>query len=563
MKHLQKIALDHKGLFVIYFLIGLTQTFLQSFGSRYFQTVIDRFTAGTLTLGSITIYGSAMIALYVINYVYNYPARKLEHSVYLDLKTAALRKVSVIDYLQYQKLGTGTLIQRIENGAAAGRGMLYYYWLRLASELLPAMAFSILFILAISKAVMLAILVGYVAVFAISRLLLQALYRVKERILSNEEAFNHVLVRGFMEMVVFRVYRRFGAELEKARRAKGEIVSAKVRMTLIHEAFFTAFAVLIGLVKIGILIYGWSTRQLSIGEIVALIALVDNAYTPIAIFNVLYVEYKLDRTAYARYAQFLDAGEDPQLAAGEPVQSLRGEMSFRGVDYSYGEGRLLQGLNLTIAGGSTAAFVGESGSGKSTAVKLLVGLLKPQAGSVRVDGKDLGTLNLDSYYAHIAYLPQDPPVFDGTLRENLVFDHAVDDDALHDALRQVGLEALCRSLEKGLDTPLGERGVSLSGGQRQQLALARLWFTDASVIILDEATSAIDNLTEQRVMAAVMRRLRGKTVLAIAHRLDSIRDFEDILVWRDGCVVERGGFMQLLEQRQYFHELYHRAVGQA
>ncbi len=560
MKHLQKIALDHKGLFVIYFLIGLTQTFLQSFGSRYFQTVIDRFTAGTLTLGSIAIYGSAMIALYVINYVYNYPARKLEHSVYLDLKTAALRKVSVIDYLQYQKLGTGTLIQRIENGAAAGRGMLYYYWLRLASELLPAMAFSILFILAISKAVMLAILVGYVAVFAISRLLLQALYRVKERILSNEEAFNHVLVRGFMEMVVFRVYRRFGAELEKARRAKGEIVSAKVRMTLIHEAFFTAFAVLIGFVKIGILIYGWSTRQLSIGEIVALIALVDNAYTPIAIFNVLYVEYKLDRTAYARYAQFLDAAEDPQLAAGEPVQSLRGEMSFHRVDYGYGEGRLLRGLDLTIAGGSTAAFVGESGSGKSTAVKLLVGLLKPQVGSVRVDGKDLGTLNLNSYYAHIAYLPQDPPVFDGTLRENLVFDHAVEEEELMEALRQVGLEALCRSLEKGLDTPLGERGVSLSGGQRQQLALARLWFTDASVVILDEATSAIDNLTEQRVMAAVMRRLRGKTVLAIAHRLDSIRDFEDIVVWRDGCVVERGGFGQLLERRQYFHELYHRVA---
>ncbi len=560
MKHLQKIALDHKGLFVIYFLIGLTQTFLQSFGSRYFQTVIDRFTAGTLTLGSITIYGSAMIALYVINYVYNYPARKLEHSVYLDLKTAALRKVSVIDYLQYQKLGTGTLIQRIENGAAAGRGMLYYYWLRLASELLPAMAFSILFILAISKAVMLAILVGYVAVFAISRLLLQALYRVKERILSNEEAFNHVLVRGFMEMVVFRVYRRFGAELEKARRAKGEIVSAKVRMTLIHEAFFTAFAVLIGFVKIGILIYGWSTRQLSIGEIVALIALVDNAYTPIAIFNVLYVEYKLDRTAYARYAQFLDAAEDPQLAAGEPVEALRGELGFCGVDYGYGEGRLLRGLDLTIAGGSTAAFVGESGSGKSTAVKLLVGLLKPQVGSVRVDGKDLGTLNLNSYYAHIAYLPQDPPVFDGTLRENLVFDHAVEEEELMEALRQVGLEALCRSLEKGLDTPLGERGVSLSGGQRQQLALARLWFTDASVVILDEATSAIDNLTEQRVMAAVMRRLRGKTVLAIAHRLDSIRDFEDIVVWRDGCVVERGGFGQLLERRQYFHELYHRAA---
>ena len=145
-----------------------------------------------------------------------------------------------------------------------------------------------------------------------------------------------------------------------------------------------------------------------------------------------------------------------------------------------------------------------------------------------------------------------------TIRENLIFDDVVADEILIKALEYVGLDDLYSKLENGLDTQLGERGISLSGGERQQLALARLWFSNASMIIFDEATSAIDNLTEEAVMKNVMDLLKGKTVIAIAHRLDSIKGFDNIVLFQDGQIPEQGRFDDLLAERRLFYELYNR-----
>lgn len=560
MKHLKSITRENKAIIFLNIMLGLAWTFLQSFCSRYFQKVIDNFTNETLTIMNIAIYGSALIALYILCYLKNYPEQKLEHGIKLSLKTKALRKMSVIDYLSYVKIGTGKLIQRIESGAEAGSNILFGFYLRLASELLPQMLFSILFIFVINQKVMIAILFGYVIVFIVTNLLLKALYKVKANILLNEENFNHFIVRGFMEMVVFRVNRRFEHEIKKAEAASGEIVSSKVKMTLIHEAFFTVFVLLVSVLKIGIIAYGWISKLLTIGEIVALTALVDNAYTPIAIFNVCYVQYKLDLVAYKRYADFLDSKDDIHLTKGGEVSEIKGNLTFLEISFKYNEREIFKEFNLEIQQGKATAFVGESGSGKSTAVKLLAGLLHPYSGHIMVDGLDLSEINLNSYYEHIAYLPQEPPVFDGTLRENLVFDDDVADIALIEAIRKAGLESWCSKLESSLDTALGERGVSLSGGERQQLALSRLWFSNANLVIFDEATSAIDNLTEEAVMKNVMDLLEGKTVIAIAHRIDSIKTFDNIVVFQDGRVVEQGKFDDLIEKRQHFYKLYTRSI---
>jgi len=560
MNHLSSAIRKYKSLMIVYLILGFTEAFLQSFGSQYLQKVIDNFTNNTLMVSNILIYGTALISLYIICYLENYPARKLEHGIGLSLKTDALRKVSVIDYLSYVNIGTGTLIQRIENGAASGSNILFGFYLRLISGLIPEMLFSIIFIFVINRTVMISILLGFIVVFIISNLLLRILYNVKTNILINEEKFNHLLVRGLMEMVVFRVNRRFLHEIEKAENASNEIVASKVKMTLIHEAFFTIFAILVGFVKIGIIVYGWTTKLLSIGKIVALIALVDNAYTPIAIFNVLYVQYKLDKVSFARYLEFLDAKEDYHLTQGLIIPDIKGNISFSSIEFSYNERKIFDDFNLTIKQGMNIAFVGESGSGKSTIVKLLIGLLHPDEGIITVDGYDLSCINHNGYYGNIAYLPQEPPVFNGTLRENLVFDDMIDDDVLIEAVKQSGLENLYAKLDKGLDTPLGERGLNLSGGERQQLSLARLWFSNAKIVILDEATSAIDNLTEESVMKNVMGLLSERTVISIAHRLDSIKSFDIIEVFQDGRIVESGGFEDLLEKHLYFYELYNRSL---
>lgn len=543
----------------MFLIMGLFWTFLQNFAPLYFQTVVDNFTSRSLTVTNIVIYGTALIMLYIMGYLINYPWDKLSRSIEQSLKLMAMRKISSIDYQAYTKLGTGSLIQRVENGASAGKNILFDFYLRLAAELLPSMIFSIIFVFMINRTVMAVIVAGYIIVFAVSNLLLKVLYRIKERILVNEEKFNHFLVRGFMEMVTFRINRRFKREIQKTESASDEIVTSAVKIRMAHEAFFTIFAILIGFVKIGIIIYGWLTEALTIGQIVALIILVDNAYQPIAIFNVDYVAYKLDKIAFARYTEFLDAKDEKRLSHGDTVASINGDISFSKVGFSYDEREILNNFDITVDKGKTTAFVGESGSGKSTVVRLLTGLLQPDTGHVTVDGIDLSKVDLNSYYKHIAYLPQEPSVFDGTLRENLIFDDDINDSALMDAVSNAGLDGLFSKLEKGFDTPLGEKGISLSGGERQQLALARLWFSDAQIIILDEATSAIDNLTEEAVMSNVMALLDGKTVIAVAHRLDSIKSFNEIIVFQEGNIVENGQFDDLMEKRKYFYDLYNRS----
>ncbi|QSX04875.1 ABC transporter ATP-binding protein [Sedimentibacter sp. zth1] len=560
MKYLIEIVKKNKLLVCVYLLSGILLAFLNNFNANYFQYLIDSFESGSLTVKIIAVYGAVLVVFYILNYIDEYPGRKLEHGIFLDLKLKALNKISLIDYQIYQTMGTGKLVQKIENGAYAGSGILFDFALCLVRELIPSILFSMIFIYKINKTIMFTILVGYVIVFIVTNLLLKVLYQIKDRILSNEEQMNHYLVRGFMEMLVFRINKRFKYEIEKATTAKKEIVNSKVKMTLIHEAFFSIFALLVTFIKIAIIVYGWKTNLLSIGKVVALITLVDNAYTPIAIFNVLFVQYKLDKTAFERYTEFLDEKEDIQLVRGENIKTLKGDISFSSLNFLYENRVIFDGFNLNIKSGQSVALVGESGSGKSTLIKLLVGLLKPSGGNIKVDNYNLSKVNLNSYYDNIAYISQESPIFDGTLRENLAFDKDIDIEYVKNVLEQVELFDLYSKLENGLDTELGERGTVLSGGERQRLALARLWFSEANIVILDEATSALDNITEENVMKNVMHLLSYKTVIVIAHRLNSIKNFEKIIAFKEGKIIGQGNFDDMLKNNEYFNELYYASV---
>lgn len=563
MRHLRRIARRNRRVIAVYLACGLIIALLNSLSAGFFQRLIDHFSAGTLSLAEILIYGGILLALCLLNYLANVPDQHLTHGLFMDIKLAAMEKLSRIDYLSSQKLGTGVLIQRIESGAAAGRDMLFHFWLNLATNLLPAMAFSLLMIWRISPMVTRVILLGYAAVFAITKLLLRALYRIKERILIGEEGFNRRLVRAFTELTVFRIHRRFGHETLAARAVSDGIVGGKVRMTMIHEAFFTLFALIVTLFKIAILLYGWRTGELTIGAIVALLSLVDNAYQPVAIFNVEYVQYRLNQAAFARLAEFLDAPDDGQLASGRAVTTAALPLTVRDLAFCYDRQHVFDGLSLTVRPGEQIALVGKSGSGKTTLVKLLIGLLKPTGGEIRLGGVLLSEIRLNSLYERLFYVSQESPIFDGTLRENLIFSGDATPGALLNALKCVQLDGWFAQLPQGWDTPLGERGVTLSGGERQRLALARLWFTDADVVVLDEATSALDSVTEAAVMDALMRYLRGRTVLSIVHRLETLPSYPRILVFDGGKIVGDGAHGDLMQSCEAYRGLHEAADREA
>ena len=565
MRYMKEILRKNKICVLTYLAIGLFNAFMANYKADCFQGIVDGLTQRTITIYGILLYGAVLVLNYGMNYLDEYPTAKLANEIYLDFKLLALQKISRMDYAEYQKLGTGKLVQQIENGANAGKGVLYNFWFCVVRQLVPTIFFSLFFIWKIDQKITCFLLAGYVIVFLVTNLLLKGLYQIKEKILNNEELLNHYLVRGFMEMPVFRMKKQFPNEMKRASGAKRIIVASKVKMTMIHEAFFTIFALLVACLDVGILIYAWNNSQLSVGAVVALITLIDNAYTPIAIFNVIYIQYKLDKTAWKRFAGLLDSKEDRQLQEGDMFHSFSHEIRVENVSFSYGNividnkidsKNILNQVNLTIRKGEKVAFVGESGSGKSTLAKILIGLLKYDSGKILIDDKPLKQFSLESLYEKVSYISQDTPVFDGTIRENLVFDNKTSDDALRASLEATQLLPLLESLDSGLDTRIGEKGACLSGGEKQRLALARLWFDRAEIVVLDEATSALDNVTESIVMKQVLAQVNDAAVIAIAHRLASIRDFDKIYVFREGGITGSGTFAELLEKNAYFKQLY-------
>ena len=240
------------------------------------------------------------------------------------------------------------------------------------------------------------------------------------------------------------------------------------------------------------------------------------------------------------------------------MNGLGGEIRIRGLDFAYGSRQILLDLNLTIRPGEKVALVGESGSGKSTLAKLLCGLLKYETGSIRLDGMELHDIRLNSLYEYLGYISQDAPVFDGSLRENLDFGEDVPEEELRAAMKMARFLPVYEKLPDGLETRLGERGVMLSGGEKQRVALARLFLEEKqkSVILLDEATSAMDNLTEEAVIGEVFSWWEKKTVICVAHRLNSIRNCDRVIAMKAGRIVGEGGFEELLETNDYFRKLY-------
>lgn len=560
-QEIQTVAGKNRGWIFVFFLLGIGTSFLANAKAACYQQVIDGLADGSLRAGALAGYGVVLIGGYVLSYLDEYPYRKLNEGLYLEFRLLALEKTGRIDFQEYQKLGTGKLAWRIETGASAGRDILFGFWLRVLRELAPTICFGLFFIWQISRTLTLAILGGYVAVYLTAWAFLKVLYRMKERLLSRQESLNHFLIRGFMEMVVFRMERRFPGELEKARRAKNEIVQTQAEMGMIHEAFFVIFALIVAVLEMGILIFAWLDGGLSVGEVAALITLMSNVYSPIAIFNVLLVQYRLDRAAWKRLEEFLHAPEDEQLERGKPLEGLSGDIQIRGLDFDYGDRSVFRNLNLAIRPGEKVALVGESGSGKSTLAKLLCGLLKYKAGSIRLDGRELRDIRLDSLYEYLGYISQDAPVFDGSLRENLDFEEGLPEETLLEAMRMARFRSVYEKLPEGLETRLGEKGVMLSGGEKQRVALTRMFLEQKSVIILDEATSAMDNLTEEAVMEEIFSRWKKRTVVCIAHRLNSLRNCDRIIVMRAGQIVGEGSFEELLEANEYFRMLYEAGQG--
>lgn len=555
MKLFKEVIKNNLKLMIIYVILGITFTFLGLYATNYFQVIIDSFGTNTTTISMIIFYGIILLVTAIIGYIDNYPDRKLFNKLYLEFKKQSMKKLKTIDYQEYVKIGTGRLSQQVEEGATSARDALYYFWLKLLRELLPGALISLIFIGKIEIKILYAVLVGYIFVIILTNIVLKILYDLKEKIIINQELLNKHLIRGFMELVIFRTNKKYDTELTKIDEEIIDITKGRTKIKLVHEIFFTAFEILVAIIKIIMLVYAVISKNLTIGEIVVLITLLGNAYEPIAIFNVEYIDYKLNKVSLKRYIEYLDLKDVENMYEGKELKKVTGNIKIQDVSFAYKEKQVLTNINLDIKEKTKVAFVGETGSGKSTIIKLIAGLIKPQSGKIQLDGKDINKIKLDSYYDYLSYLSQDSPIFDGTLKENIVFDKDISDEKIIEVLKLVELEKFYSKLKSGLQTELGERGILISGGERQRIALARLFFGDSKIIILDEATSAMDNITEEKVMENIMEKLNNRTFIIIAHRLNTIKNVDEIFVLKKGEIIESGTYKKLQKTSEYFQEL--------
>ena len=249
---------------------------------------------------------------------------------------------------------------------------------------------------------------------------------------------------------------------------------------------------------------------------------------------------------------------DPDRTAS--LDDMGGEVVFDSVSFEYEKDTpVLRNISFQAAPGTVTALAGSSGSGKSTLIGLVSAFAKPVGGTVRVDDVDLSTVKLESYRSQLGVVLQDNFLFDGTIRENILFGRPdAAQQALEDAARVARVDEFALRLEKRYETIIGERGVKLSGGQRQRVAIARAILADPRILILDEATSSLDTESEAYIQEGLAALMRGRTTFVIAHRLSTIRSADQILILEDGEIVERGDHQELMARQGRYFELYTR-----
>jgi ATP-binding cassette, subfamily B, bacterial len=292
---------------------------------------------------------------------------------------------------------------------------------------------------------------------------------------------------------------------------------------------------------------------LSIGTIVAFTTLQTRLLFPMQQLLSVGLEVQTSLALFGRIFEYLDLPIDiVERPGARALTDVRGDVSLRDVWFRYDADApwTLQEIDAEIPAGTRTALVGETGAGKTTLAYLVARLYEPQQGRVTIDGVDIREMTLQSLAATVGLVSQETYLFHASIRENLRFagagGHQITDAEIEDAARAAQIHELISSLPEGYDTPVGERGYRFSGGEKQRIAIARTILRNPPVLILDEATSALDTETERAVQLALDELSRGRTTIAIAHRLSTVREAEQILVLDGGRVVERGTHDELL-----------------
>ncbi|MGB5360845.1 MAG: ABC transporter ATP-binding protein [Eudoraea sp.] len=478
-----------------------------------------------------------------------------------ELRAQVQKKILSLPIRFFDNTKSGELVSRIMTDVEGVRNLIGTGLVQLVGGTITAVV-SLILLLDISTSMTLFALVP-LAIFAIIAL---KAFKIIRPIFRNRGKINAEVTGRLTETLGgIRVIKGFNAEAQEQGVFEEGVLRLfeNVKRSLTATAFMTSSSTfLLGLATTGIMGMGGykiMIDELTVGEFLTFTFLLGLMIAPIVQMSNIGSQLTealagLDRTEELMNMQPESNKEVRTLA----LNGIKGDMIFDSVSFAYEEEKeVLHDISFSVNAGTVVALVGSSGSGKSTIAGLAASFLTQQSGTITVDGQDLSKVDLNSFRKHLGVVLQDDFLFEGTIRENILFPRPdASEEQLLEAVKAAYVDEFTDRFEDGLDTLIGERGIKLSGGQRQRIAIARAVLADPRILILDEATSNLDTESEALIQKSLSHLTEGRTTFVIAHRLSTIRKADQILVIENGRIVEQGTHESLIEKKGRYYNLF-------
>ena len=372
-------------------------------------------------------------------------------------------------------------------------------------------------------------------------------------------------------ITIVQAYNATGFERDRVEKQSGNYRDQAVQAAFIRNRFIPGFHIVAG-ISFGLLVSagGWlmNSGEISVGQFVTFLLISTRMTMPLWILGMLLNQLQKGEAASRRVFAVIDL--EPSIFDREgsiPLEEPISSVSFQDVSFAYPSSisNVLNGINLSASSGQFLGVMGHTGAGKSTILKLIERFYEPQTGKVLINGRDINEFSIESVRSRIGFVSQEPFLFYGTIRDNVAYARDVKESEILDALELAGASEFISQLSNGLDTMVGDRGVMLSGGQRARISLARALLKDPDLLILDEASAALDAETEKRIQQSLFDGSSGKKkriTIAVAHRLATIRNADEIIAMVDGAIVERGKHEELLSNENVYASQWSIQIGE-